>query len=153
MDSARLEALVNWIGQHPIAAGLVIFLIAFGDALVIVGVAIPAVPLLFAVGTLVGLGHVDGTYALVCATLGAFLGDAISYWVGLPLRPAAAPALALQQASAVARARRNHLPPPRHEEHRDGALRRRHPPVRAGHRRHAQDEAAPVHAGQRDARR
>ncbi|WP_146908064.1 hypothetical protein [Arenimonas daejeonensis] len=74
MDSARLDALVTWIGQHPIAAGLVIFLIAFGDALVIVGVAIPAVPLLFAVGTLVGLGHVDGLYALVCATLGAFLG-------------------------------------------------------------------------------
>jgi membrane protein DedA with SNARE-associated domain/membrane-associated phospholipid phosphatase len=82
MDSARLDALVTWIGQHPIAAGLVIFLIAFGDALVIVGVAIPAVPLLFAVGTLVGLGHVDGLYALVCASLGAFMGDGISYWVG-----------------------------------------------------------------------
>ena len=82
MDSARLDALVTWIGQHPIAAGLVIFLIAFGDALVIVGVAIPAVPLLFAVGTLVGLGHVDGVYALVCASLGAFLGDGISFWVG-----------------------------------------------------------------------
>ncbi len=82
MDSARLDALVTWIGQNPIAAGLVIFLIAFGDALVIVGVAIPAVPLLFAVGTLVGLGHVDGTYALACATLGAFVGDGISYWVG-----------------------------------------------------------------------
>lgn len=82
MDSARLDALVTWIGQNPIAAGLVIFLIAFGDALVIVGVAIPAVPLLFAVGTLVGLGHVDGAYALACATLGAFAGDGISYWVG-----------------------------------------------------------------------
>src|SRR5690606_18539088 len=82
MDSARLDALVSWIGQHPIAAGLVIFLIAFGDALVIVGVAIPAVPLLFAVGTLVGLGHVDGAYALACASLGAFAGDGISYWVG-----------------------------------------------------------------------
>ncbi|WP_460457511.1 bifunctional DedA family/phosphatase PAP2 family protein [Arenimonas alkanexedens] len=77
-----MEALVTWIGQNPIAAGLVIFLIAFGDALVIVGVAIPAVPLLFAVGTLVGLGHVDGTYALACATLGAFAGDGISYWIG-----------------------------------------------------------------------
>ena len=82
MDSARLEALVAWIGENPTLAGLVIFLIAFGDALVIVGVAIPAVPLLFAVGTLVGLGHVDGAYALACATLGAFAGDAISFWVG-----------------------------------------------------------------------
>src|SRR5690606_4436963 len=82
MDSARLDALVSWIGQNPIAAGLVIFLIAFGDALVIVGVAVPAVPLLFAVGTLVGLGQVEGAYALACASLGAFAGDGLSYWVG-----------------------------------------------------------------------
>jgi membrane protein DedA with SNARE-associated domain/membrane-associated phospholipid phosphatase len=82
MDSARFEALVAWIGQNPLAAGFVIFLIAFGDALVIVGVAIPAVPLLFAVGTLVGLGHVDGWYALLCASLGALVGDGISFWVG-----------------------------------------------------------------------
>ena len=82
MDSAHLQRLVAWIAENPIAAGLVIFLIAFGDALVILGVAIPAVPLLFAVGTLVGLGHVDGAYALACATLGAFAGDGISYWVG-----------------------------------------------------------------------
>lgn len=82
MDSARLDSLIAWIGLHPLAAGAVIFLIAFGDALVIVGVAIPAVPLLFAVGTMVGLGHVDGLYALACASLGAFVGDGISYWVG-----------------------------------------------------------------------
>ncbi len=82
MDSSQLSTLVDWIARHPWLAGLVIFLIAFGDALVIVGVAIPAVPLLFAVGTLVGLGHVDGAYALACATLGAFAGDGISYWVG-----------------------------------------------------------------------
>lgn len=82
MDSTHLDALVAWIGQNPLAAGVVIFLIAFCDALVIVGVAVPAVPLLFAVGTLVGLGHVDGTYALVCASLGAFFGDSLSYWVG-----------------------------------------------------------------------
>src|SRR5687768_15451843 len=75
MDSARFQAVVDWIGQNPLAAGLVIFLIAFGDALVIVGVAVPAVPLLFAVGTVVGLGHVEGWYALLCASLGAFVGD------------------------------------------------------------------------------
>ncbi len=61
---------------------MVIFLIAFGDALLIVGVAIPATPLLFAVGTLVGLGHIDGTYAVLCAAAGAFCGDGVSYLAG-----------------------------------------------------------------------
>ncbi len=82
MESARWEALLTWIGQHPIAAGAVIFLIVFFDALVIVGVAVPAVPLLFAVGTLVGLGHIDGIYAVICAAAGGFFGDGISYVVG-----------------------------------------------------------------------
>ena len=82
MNSATLDALVAWIGAHPIAAGLVIFLVVFCDALVILGIVVPAVPILFAVGTLVGLGMVDGTYAIVCAALGAFAGDGISFVVG-----------------------------------------------------------------------
>src|SRR5690606_16740329 len=47
-----------------------------------VGVAVPAVPLLFGVGTLVGLGLVDGVYATICAGLGAFCGDGVSYVLG-----------------------------------------------------------------------
>lgn len=82
MEPAWIESATAWIAANPIAAGAVIFLIAFCDALVIVGIVVPALPLLFAVGALVGLGHVSGPYALACATLGAFIGDALSYWVG-----------------------------------------------------------------------
>lgn len=82
MNPAWLEATTAWIGQHPIAAGLVVFLIAFLDALAVVGIVVPALPLLFAIGALIGLGHIDGPYALACATAGAFLGDALSFWIG-----------------------------------------------------------------------
>jgi membrane protein DedA with SNARE-associated domain/membrane-associated phospholipid phosphatase len=82
MNSATLDALVAWIGGHPIAAGAVILAVVFCDALVILGIAVPAVPILFAVGTLVGLGLIDGPYAIVCAALGAFLGDGVSFVVG-----------------------------------------------------------------------
>jgi membrane protein DedA with SNARE-associated domain/membrane-associated phospholipid phosphatase len=82
MDTSRWNELLDWIAAHPLAAGLVIFLIAFCDALLIVGVVVPAAPLLFAVGTLVGLGHVDGAYAVACAALGAFCGDGVSYVAG-----------------------------------------------------------------------
>ena len=64
------------------AAGALIFLVAFCDAVIVLGIIVPALPLLFAVGALVGLGHVSGPYALVCAALGAFVGDGMSYWVG-----------------------------------------------------------------------
>ncbi|MFZ5635715.1 MAG: VTT domain-containing protein [Pseudomonadota bacterium] len=88
MTSAWLDNLTEWIGAHPVAAGGVIFIIAFCDALAVVGIVVPALPLLFAVGTLIGLGHLDGPYALACAALGAFAGDAFSYWLGHRWGPA-----------------------------------------------------------------
>ena len=59
-----------------------IFAIAFCDAVILLGAIVPALPLMFAVGVLIGLGQLSGPYALVCAALGAFAGDAISFWVG-----------------------------------------------------------------------
>ena len=82
MTSAWFDNTLAWISAHPLAAGAVIFLIAFLDSLVVVGIVVPAMPLLFAVGALIGLGHVDGPYAIACAAAGAFSADTLSYWVG-----------------------------------------------------------------------
>jgi len=82
MEPAWIESATAWIAANPVAAGAAIFLIAFCDAVVLLGIVVPALPLLFAVGALVGLGHISGPYALACATLGAFIGDGLSYWIG-----------------------------------------------------------------------
>jgi len=82
MEPAWIESATAWIAANPVAAGAVIFLIAFCDAVVLLGIIVPALPLLFAVGALVGLGHISGPYALACATLGAFIGDGLSFWIG-----------------------------------------------------------------------
>ncbi len=82
MTAAWFDSTIAWISAQPHAAGGLIFLIAFCDALAVVGIMVPALPLLFAVGLLVGMGHVDGPYAVACAALGAFLGDGMSYWIG-----------------------------------------------------------------------
>ena len=88
MQSAWFDATIAWISAHPHAAGGLVFLIALCDALAVVGIVVPALPLLFAVGTLIGLGHLDGPYALLCAAAGAFVGDALSYWIGHRWGPA-----------------------------------------------------------------
>ncbi len=88
MHSAWFDNTVAWIGAHPQAAGLLVFLVAFCDALAVVGIVVPALPLLFAVGALIGLGHINGPYAVVCAAAGAFAGDALSYWIGRRWGPA-----------------------------------------------------------------
>lgn len=77
-----MDTTLAWVGEHPVLAGLVFFAIAFGDALIVVGAIIPALPLLIAVGVLIGMGEVSGTYAVACVALGAFLGDGLSYWIG-----------------------------------------------------------------------
>jgi membrane protein DedA with SNARE-associated domain/membrane-associated phospholipid phosphatase len=82
MNSSWIDATLEWISNHPTLAGVVIFAIAFSDAVIILGAIVPALPLLFAVGVLIGLGQINGPYAVACATLGAFFGDALSYWVG-----------------------------------------------------------------------
>jgi membrane protein DedA with SNARE-associated domain/membrane-associated phospholipid phosphatase len=88
MQNGWLDHIVAWISANPVAAGGVIFLIAFCDAVIVLGIAVPALPLLFAVGTLIGLGHLDGPYALLCAAAGAFVGDGLSYWIGHRWGPA-----------------------------------------------------------------
>jgi membrane protein DedA with SNARE-associated domain len=82
MQAMHLDALVAWTEAHPLAAGGLVFLIAFCDALAVIGIVVPALPLLFAIGVLVGLGHVSGPYALAAAACGAFAGDALSFWIG-----------------------------------------------------------------------
>lgn len=82
METGHLDALIAWIAAHPVAAGAVIFVVAFVDALLAIGLLMPSGPILFAVGAMVGLGSVDAPYAIACAALGAFIGDGLSYSFG-----------------------------------------------------------------------
>jgi len=82
MATDAFQHTIHWVGAHPYAAGAVIFLIACADAVIILGAIVPALPLLFAIGVLIGLGEISGPYAVACAALGALVGDGLSYWVG-----------------------------------------------------------------------
>ena len=46
------------------------------------GFLIPGIFILFGVGTLIGLGMAEFTPIWIGGSLGAFLGDVLSYWVG-----------------------------------------------------------------------
>lgn len=82
MESGQLDALIAWFAAHPLAAGAVIFGVAFVDGLLAIGLLMPSGPILFAVGAIVGLGSVDAGYVIACAALGAFCGDGLSYSFG-----------------------------------------------------------------------
>jgi len=79
---ALIDQSIQFIQHHQSWAGLVIFLMAFGESLFIVGLFLPATVFLFAAGTLIGSETISATPILVWGIVGAIAGDAVSFWLG-----------------------------------------------------------------------
>lgn len=76
------QSVLAWVSAHPGMAGLVVFLIAMGESLAVVGIILPGAVLLFAFGALAATGTVPLLQTLLAASLGAIAGDAMSFWLG-----------------------------------------------------------------------
>jgi len=82
MDLATLQPLLDWLSDHPGWSSLVVFLIAFAESLLLVGLLFPGTVIMFGIGTLVAVGVLDLWTTLGWAAAGAVAGDGISYWLG-----------------------------------------------------------------------
>ena len=82
MDMTWTEELLAWASQHPGWTGLIVFAVACVESLVVVGILIPGILVLFGVGALIALGAVDLAPVWVLGSLGAFIGDLLSYLIG-----------------------------------------------------------------------
>jgi membrane protein DedA with SNARE-associated domain/membrane-associated phospholipid phosphatase len=82
MDLATFQPLMHWLSTHPGWSGLAIFLIAFAESLLLVGLLFPGTVIMFGIGTLVAVGALDLWTTLACAAVGAVTGDVISFWLG-----------------------------------------------------------------------
>lgn len=80
--SAYIQAVIDFIAQHPHWAGLLVFLTAAVEAVAVVGSFVPGTTILVSIGAVVGLGHLPLWPILLWATLGAIAGDGLSYWLG-----------------------------------------------------------------------
>ncbi len=86
MIETFVHPLMEWVAVHPNRAGIIIFLIAMIESLVIVGVLVPGAALLFGVGALIGIGTLELWPTLAWAAAGAIAGDGISFWLGYHYR-------------------------------------------------------------------
>jgi membrane protein DedA with SNARE-associated domain len=86
VDGGSMENFVDEFGHfietHRNWAPPLIGLLAFGESLVLVGLFIPATPMMILVGGLIGSGALPPIPVLVCAIIGAILGDIVSYALG-----------------------------------------------------------------------
>ena len=82
MQSEFVNALFAWVAAHPGWMSFVIFASAAAESLTIVGVIIPGALVMFSLGALIGLGHLEFWSAYWWSALGAVVGDAVSFWIG-----------------------------------------------------------------------
>ncbi len=80
LDSA--QPLLQWIAANPTWAGFAVFLISLSESLAIVGLVVPGVVLMTAIGAMMGAGILPFWETMLWAILGAIAGDGISYWLG-----------------------------------------------------------------------
>jgi undecaprenyl-diphosphatase len=77
-----IQPYLDYFTVHPDWAIAVIFLIAFGEALLIIGLFVPSTVVLVSAGALVGTGHLPFWPVFLATAVGAIAGDQISYWAG-----------------------------------------------------------------------
>jgi len=78
----HIQPYLDYFAQHPGWAIAVVFLIAFGEALLIIGLFVPSTAVLVGAGMLVGTGHLEFWPVFIATAVGAILGDQLSYWAG-----------------------------------------------------------------------
>jgi membrane protein DedA with SNARE-associated domain/membrane-associated phospholipid phosphatase len=77
-----INPLLQWLNANPDWAAFVIFIISALESVAIIGTIVPGTIMMTAIGALAGAGVIPLWLTLLCATLGAIVGDGISYLVG-----------------------------------------------------------------------
>ncbi|WP_448952219.1 DedA family protein [Labrys neptuniae] len=79
------ESVTTFVRAHEGWGTVVVMVLAFGESLAFVSLLLPATVILFGVGFLIGQSGMSLWPFWAAAAIGAFLGDWLSYWVGLKL--------------------------------------------------------------------
>ena len=77
--------IVEFVKLHQAWAPLVVFLLAFGESLAFISLLLPAWAALLGIGALIMAGGLNFWPIWIAASLGAALGDWLSYWIGRKL--------------------------------------------------------------------
>jgi membrane protein DedA with SNARE-associated domain len=85
-----VEPVLAAIAAHSDWAAAIVFITAFGESFVFLSLLFPGTSMLIAAGALISAGSLPYLPVLAAAVLGAILGDAAAFWIGLRFGPAIA---------------------------------------------------------------
>jgi membrane protein DedA with SNARE-associated domain len=74
--------IVEFARTHEVWASPIVFCLAFGESLAFISLLVPAWAALVAIGTIIMAGGLNFWPIWIAGSLGAALGDWLSYWIG-----------------------------------------------------------------------
>jgi membrane protein DedA with SNARE-associated domain len=76
------QTIIDFVRTHEAWAAPIVFALAFGESLAFVSLVLPAWAALVGIGALIGAGGLDFVSIWIAGSVGAALGDWLSYWFG-----------------------------------------------------------------------
>jgi len=80
------QLTVAFVRGHEGWALPIVFALAFGESLAFISLLIPATVALIGIGALIGVSGIGFVPIWISASLGAALGDWLSYWIGITFK-------------------------------------------------------------------
>jgi membrane protein DedA with SNARE-associated domain len=80
-----VQQTVDFVRSNQGWAAPIVFALAFGESLAFISLLIPAWGALVAIGALIGPSGINFWPVWIAGSLGAALGDWLSYWIGIKL--------------------------------------------------------------------
>jgi len=84
---AHTQQLVEFVRVHEAWAAPIVFVLAFCESLAFISLLVPAWAALVGIGVLIASGNLNFWPVWVAGSVGAALGDWLSYWVGVKIGP------------------------------------------------------------------
>jgi membrane protein DedA with SNARE-associated domain len=80
--SAYFSKIIDLVGAYPQYAIVAIFLLAWSEAIPVLGTIVPGSTLIIAISALAAGADVSAIYLVLAAIAGAVAGDALAFWIG-----------------------------------------------------------------------
>src|SRR5687768_18386418 len=81
----HVQAITAIVQRNAVWAAPIVFALAFAESLAFISLLIPAWAALVGIGALIGVTGIDFLSVWIAGSIGAALGDWLSYWIGLKL--------------------------------------------------------------------
>ena len=84
------QEIVEFVKAHEAWAAPIVFGLAFGESLAFISLLIPAWAALVGIGVLIASGGINFWPIWIAGSLGAAIGDWLSYWIGVTFKDSVA---------------------------------------------------------------